>query len=898
MGERVYLIDGSALVYRSHFAFTRNPLVTSAGENVSAVYGFAQTLFMLLREEEARYAAVVFDTPAPTERHERYVAYKAHRPAMPDVLVAQLPLVDELVRAVGIRNLTRPGIEADDLIASLAITVAGGGYDAVIVSADKDFHPILSDRIRQWVPPRGAQPASWLGPKEVEQRWGMSADRLLDVFALIGDSVDNVPGVPGIGEKTALDLIRTYGTLDQLYERIDTVSRASIREKLASHRDDAFLSRDLIRLHTDLVPDVVVSDLAVPDIRQRAELLPLLQRLEFRRMVEQLGLRPQSNWEGHYDLILDGTRLREVLSEPAGKAATGGILSIATEGTGTEARSSHLLGIGFSMEAGRAHYAAIGAEGRAGVSPEEMRSLLAPLLEAPAIEKVGHNIKVDLHRLGTIGIAVRGPLFDTMVASYLIDPDRSRDIGTLALEMLDHKKIARGEITGSGKQKVAIESVPAERLRDHSAEAADIAFRLREPLTAALAERGEEKLYRKVEEPLIQVLLSMETAGVCCDPAQLAVLSVEMASDIARLAAEIHRLAGAEFNIGSPQQLGEILFSRLKLKHGRKTKTGWSTDSDVLEELAVDQPIARAVLEYRQALKLTSTYVDVLPKLIDPRTGRIHAQFNQTVAATGRLSSSEPNMQNIPGRTPQGRRIRRAFVAQNPGDVLTSADYSQIELRILAHLSEDEALVEAFRSGEDIHAATAARIFDLPVDRIDPLLRSRAKTVNFGVLYGMGPSRLSREMSIPLQDARRFIEHYFAKMPRVRSYLEENLSRARTNGYVSTILGRRRYLPELRSSDGRIRAQAERIAANAPIQGSAADLIKVAMIAIDNELRRQGLATRLILQVHDELVLEGPEREGNAVRALVREGLENAAALRVPLKVDLHSGANWDEAHP
>ncbi len=893
MGERVYLIDGSALVYRSHFAFIRNPLVTSSGENVSAVYGFAQTLFMILREEAARYAAVVFDTPEPTERHQRYVAYKAHRPPMPDTLVSQLPLVEALIRAVGIRDLTRPGTEADDLIASLAVASVSRGYEVVIVSADKDFNPILSDGIRQWVPPRGAQGAAWLGPKEVEDRWGIPPARLVDLFALIGDSVDNVPGVAGIGEKTASELIRAYGDLDTLYERLDSVPRAGIREKLRAHREEAFLSRDLIRLRTDLVPDVEPEDFAVPDLRVRGDLLPLLQRLEFRRMIEQLGLKPQSTWEGRYDPIPDAAALRDLVSRYPGKGA----LSIATAGTGGEPRSSRLLGIGLAWEPGRAHYIAIEEEGKEGVRPREARDLLGPLLEDPSIEKVGENVKGDLHRLQGIGIATQGPLFDARIASYLIDPDRPRDLGGMALEILGHKIGGLEDLLGSGRQKVAIESVPRERLGRRLAEDADVALRLRDPLSVTLAERGQEKLSREIESPLIRILASMERAGVCCDPAQLRVLSVEMESDIARLTGEIHRLAGREFNIGSPQQLGEILFDRMKLKRGKKTKTGWSTDSDILEELAVDQPIARAVLEYRQAGKLRSTYVDALPKLIDPVTGRIHAQFNQTTAATGRLSSSDPNLQNIPIRSPMGRRIRRAFVAQRPGDVLISADYSQIELRILAHLSEEPSLVEAFRTGADIHAATAGRIFDLPPDRVDPVLRSRAKVVNYGILYGMGPVRLSREMSIPLPDARRFIEQYFAKMPRVRSYLDENLARAKREGYVATILGRRRYLPELRSSDGRLRAQAERIAANAPIQGSAADLIKIAMIRLDEKLRSIRSATRLILQVHDELVFEGPDRELEEIQALVSAEMEGAVPLRVPLRVDVHSGGNWDEAH-
>jgi DNA polymerase I len=894
MPSRVFLIDGSALVYRSHFAFIRNPLVTSTGLNVSAVFGFAQTLLMVLRDEKATHAAVAFDTPVPTERHERYAEYKAHRPPMPDPLVAQLPLIDELVRAVGIKNVTRPGFEADDLIASIAITLTLRGDEAVIVSADKDFHPILSDKIRQWVPPRGPQPAVWLGPKEVEGKWGVPPAQLVDVFALIGDAVDNVPGVPGIGEKTGLELIRDFGSLDSLYERLGDVARPSIREKLTKHRTEAFLSRELIRLQTNLVPEIEIDEYLVPDLRERADLLPLLQRLEFRRMVEQLGLKPPTVWDGRIELVRDTARLAEIASRFPGK----GSFAIATEGTEGPPWRSRLLGVAFAWEPGSVTFAHVSAgAGDDGVPVSAIGEILGPILSNPQIEKVGRNLKCDLHRLARIGIAVRGPLFDLSIASYLIEPDRPRDPETLSIELLGHRKMARADLCGSGKQRVDVESLSAERLSEFAGEEADVALRLRDPLMSALRERNAEKLFRDIEAPLIPVLVSMERSGVCCDASQLASLSAEMEADLARLTKEIHRLAGAEFNIGSPQQVGEILFDRLRLRKRKKTKTGWSTDQDVLEDLAVDQPIARAILDHRQLQKLRSTYVDVLPRLADLETGRIHAQFNQTVAATGRLSSSDPNLQNIPIRTPQGRRIRRAFVAQNVGDLLLAADYSQIELRILAHLSGDEGLVEAFRLGADIHSATASRIFDIPMERVDSVIRGRAKVVNFGVLYGMGPVRLSREMGIPLVEARHFIQQYFQKMPRVRNYLEENLAIARRDGFVSTVLGRRRYLPELRSGDARVRAAAERVAANAPIQGSAADLIKVAMIEIQRIIIEERLESRLILQVHDELVMECPNDERERVAEIVRREMEGAASLKVPLKVDIRSGTNWDEAH-
>lgn len=895
MGERIFLIDGTALIYRSHFAFMRAPLTTSSGQNVSAVFGVAQTLLAVLRGEEARFAAVALDTAAPTFRHERYEAYKAQRPPMPEDLALQLPLVRELIDALGLVILQREGVEADDLIASLAVEAASQGHEAVIVSADKDFNQLVGPGVVQYVPARGKESPVWLGPAEVAERWGVSAPQVLDVLALAGDAVDNIPGVRGIGEKTAVELIRRFGDLDSLYASLDAVERASIREKLAAHRDEAFLSRDLIRLRRDLLPGAAIESFRVPPIGSRPGLLELLQRLEFRRLIEGLDLRPAAGeWRGEYRLADDEESLRAALAtRPDGAAA----ISVDTETDSLDARTARAVGISFAWEAGRAFYIPLGHREGRNLDPARVAALLQPILADPAIEKVGQNLKFDLHVLTGLGIRVEPPLFDTLLASYLLDPDRRHDLDSLTLELLGHRKIPTKDLIGSGKAQTTMDRLQPDAVKDYAGEDADAAFRLREILDPSLRERGQVELFRSIEAPLIQVLVSMERAGVHVDTAGLRALGGEMEEEQRRQLEEITRLAGVEFNVQSPQQLGQVLFERLKLPRGKKTKTGYSTDSEVLEELAVDHPIAGAVLAYRQTAKLRSTYVDALPRLVDPVTGRLHAQFHQAVAATGRLSSSDPNLQNIPVRTSQGRRIRAAFTPQQAGDILISADYSQIELRILAHLSQDEGLLQAFRAGEDIHAATAARIFDLPADKIDPATRARAKTVNFGVLYGMGPVRLSREMGIPLAEARKFIDQYFAKMPGVRRYLEEGLESARRDGYVSTILGRRRYLPALRSEDARSRAQAERIAANTPIQGSAADLIKAAMIRVDRLLTAGRLRTRLILQVHDELLFEGPASERETVTALAREAMETAVDIAVPLKVDVGSGESWDRAH-
>jgi DNA polymerase-1 len=894
MPKRIYLLDGSALVYRAHFAFARNPLITSDGRNVSAVFGFAQTLFNVLREQEAEYAAVAFDTGAPTFRHERYKQYKANRPPTPDELITQMPVVRSLVDAAGLKVLERDGVEADDLIASLAIQVSEAGGEVVIVSADKDFHQLLRNSILQWIPPRGREKGTLFDPEKVRIKWGVEPPRVLDVLALMGDAVDNVPGVKGVGEKTARQLIEEYGDLDQLYSQIEQVARPVLREKLRASREEAFLSRELIRLRTDLFPEETIEAYRVPSLEGRRELLQLLQELEFRRLIDSLKLRAEADWQVRYEAITDPGRLREVLSQ---LPKEGGSLAIDTETDSLDARRARAVGISLCWRPGEAYYLPLSHCSGENMTLREIHADLTAILEDERIEKVGQNMKFDLHVLQGIGLAVRGPLFDTLVASYLLDPDRPHDLDSLTFDMLGHRKIPTVELIGKGKDQTTMDRLSIEKVRDYAAEDADAALRLHEVLLPALRDRGAESLYREVEAPLIPILTAMENAGVHIDRQGLSRLSKEMEVDQDRLEKRIHQLAGGEFNINSPSQLGRVLFDHLKLPRGKKTKTGYSTDQEVLEKLAPDAPIAGAVLEYRQLSKLRSTYVEALPKIVDQQTGRIHGRFHQTVAATGRLSSSDPNLQNIPVRTPLGRRIRQAFTAQDKGAILISADYSQIELRLLAHLSSDDGLVAAFAAGEDIHAATAARIFDVGIESVDPDMRGRAKTVNFGVLYGMGASRLSRELGIPIREAKTFIEQYFAKMPGVKRYQEENLSLARANGYVTTLLGRRRYLPGLQGEDPRARSQAERIAANTPIQGSAADLIKRAMIQIHDKLRRGRFTTRMILQVHDELLFEGPEAEYEAVAALVVSAMEAAAELVVPLKVDLGFGANWDRAH-
>jgi DNA polymerase-1 len=891
--DTVFLVDGTALVYRAHFAFLRNPLITTKGELVSAVYGFASALFQLLRVEKPSYMAVAFDRSAPTFRHEQYAEYKAHRRPVPDDLIPQLPRARELVSALGVCILEQDGVEADDLIGTMVRVARQEGRDVVIVSSDKDFMQLLEPGVRQWIPPYMGGDAQWVDPDGVRERWGVRPDQMVDLLALMGDASDNVPGVAGVGAKTAASLLQEYASLDGSYAHLGEIGKKGLQEKLERDRASAYMSRDLVCIRAELPPPARLEDLRVPPLAEQTALPPLLRELEFRRLLEVLGLAEEETWSAHC-AILDTEEalvaaLREWRAEPRP-------LVIDAVTASPDARTGAAVGISLAWEEGRAYYIPVGHQEGRNLAPEIVGRHLRPILGDPSVGLIGQNLKSDLHVLAGLGLEARGELLDTLLASYLIDPEGAHDLDALSRSLLQHRMIPIADLIGKGRKQIALDQVPVEKVAEFSGEDVDVTFRLFHILTPRLQSQGLYKLWEELECPLVRVLLRMEQAGVKVDANWLRGLSGVMEKDLERVTAEIYRLAGVEFNIGSPVQLSKVLFETLKLPSRKKTKTGRSTDSEVLEELAEFHPLPRLLLEHRSLSKLKGTYIDALPLLIDPRTGRIHACFNQMVAATGRLSSSDPNLQNIPIRTPLGREIRKAFVAE-PGSVLLSADYSQIELRLLAHLSGDEWLKAAFRSGQDVHAATAERIFGVTAAQVDPAMRARAKTVNFGVIYGMGPLRLARELSITIPQARAFIESYFAKMPAVKGYMDDTLDQARRDGYVSTLFGRRRLIRGLESGDSRIRSQAERIVNNTPIQGAAADLIKRAMLEVDRTLAGRGLKARLILQIHDELVLEVPEEEIGEVERLVRAAMEGAAALDVPLQVDIGRGAHWGEAH-
>ena len=925
---RLFLIDGCALAYRAHFAMARNPLINSRGENTSAVYLFLRTLRSLFDHEAPTHVAVVFDTPEPTFRHQKYEAYKATREKMPDDLVNQLPLIQELISALGIPRVEKPGFEADDIIGTLAVRAAKEGMDTFLVSRDKDFMQLLGPHIRMYDFKRGMAEAEVLGPEAALRRFGVGPDKVVDVLGLMGDSSDNVPGVPGVGEKTAVKLVTDHGSLEAALEAAEKggiVGRAG--KNLVAFKDQARLSKDLVTLDTDVDLDLGPGELIRGESDQ-ATLRTLFMRLEFRDLLEAIDEGETGAQARHYHLVKTPDAFRALVETLRGA----GRFVLDLETTSLNPREARIVGVSLSVKPHEAYYVpanldppvfqdrASGGGTTPGEAPGETGTLfsgdeelldlapvlegLRPLLEDPALEKCGQNLKYDLLVLRHHGMEVRGVAFDTMVAAYLDDPGaRQHGLDALALRFLQVKKIPIESLIGKGKKQITMDAVPVEAVTGYACEDADITFQLWEFFTERLRILGVETLNSEVEVPLIQVLMDMESRGIRLEPEKLRRLGEGLKTDLARLETDLHALAGEAFNVQSPKQLQPILYEKLKVheamgvKRIKRTKTGLSTDQSVLETLR-PHPFVEKLLEYRVKSKLQNTYVDALPALVDPSDGRIHTSFNQTVTATGRLSSSNPNLQNIPIRTRIGSRIREAFLPAADGWKLLSADYSQVELRIMAHLSRDEALLEAFRAGEDIHRRTAALVFEVKPEDVTPELRSRAKAINFGIMYGMGSNRLARETGISDKEARAFIQAYFEGLPAVKAFLDGCIETAEKNGFVTTLLNRRRNLPEIQSGDPRIRAQARNIAVNTPIQGTAADLVKVAMVRVHQRLKRTGMQSNLLLQVHDELVFEAPESEVEALRALVVEEMEGAFSLDLPLKVDVGVGENWLQAHP
>jgi DNA polymerase-1 len=885
MRERtVYLVDGSAQLHRAYFAI--RGLATSRGLPTNASYGFTTMLRKLLQDEAPEWIGISFDLKTKTFRHEEYAAYKANRPRMDDDLAAQIPYVHRVCAVLGLQILEVEGFEADDVIATLARQAVDKGMRVVVVSGDKDLLQLVSRDVAVLNPGREGAGATLYDESKVEEKMGVPPGRVADVLALVGDAVDNVPGVAGIGDKGARELIREYGSLEAVLENVDSIKRPSYREGLRAHRDDALLSKRLVTLRTDAPVTLDLERLrrGEPD-REAAH--ALFSELEFVALAREF--LPESGAAGiSRRVAATEEEVRNVAAEAV--RAERIALSVAAHGSGVRATA---IGVGLSWCRGQAVFVPLSTsplELPEALPPAQAAEILRPLLEDARKPKLSAAGKRDRVVLAASGHSLTGLAFDVSLAAYLVNPGRrSYALEELALEYLGERRSATSTPPGA---------TPLDAVAVAVSEQAELVLRLYEPMTKRLREEGLDSVFETMELPLVEVLADMERAGVKVDRARLGALSAEMETEIASLTDEIHALAGQEFNINSPVQLREVLFDRLGLRPLRRTaKTrAASTAEEVLEELAATHPLPARILQYRGVQKLKSTYVDALPALINPETGRIHATFNQTIAATGRISSSEPNLQNIPIRTREGRRVREAFVAEE-GHVLVSADYSQIELRILAHLSKDEGLIAAFRRGEDIHDRTARDVFG-PFSPLAPEeQRRRSKMVNYALLYGKTAFTLAKDIGVGRPEAAAFIEAYFARYPGVRRFLDETLAEARASGTVRTLLGRLRRLPDLRAKGSQARAEAERQAVNTPVQGSAADLIKKAMVDLHAALRREGLKTRLILQIHDELLLEAPEAEAEAALALAKERMEGALALDVPLVVEARAGKTWADVH-
>ena len=890
--KSLYLIDGSSYIFRAYFGI-RQFLSTSTGFPTNALYGFIHMLQKVVKDEKPDYLAVAFDSKEKTFRHKMYEDYKANRDAPPEDLGKQFPYFEPLVQAYNIHSVRVPGYEADDIIGTLAKKGAEEGFKVVIVSGDKDMMQLIGPNIYML----DTMKNKWFGVDEVEEKFGVTPDKVVDVMGLMGDSSDHIPGVRGVGPKTASELIRKFGSMYELYERIDEVDKAKLKEKLVKDREMALLSRDLVTINKSMELSGGLEDMKFksPD---NSELRKLFSEFEFSSLLRELGDDPEVSFpetKSHYETILTEVDLERWVE----KIKESKIFALDLETTNLHPVKARVVGISLSCEAGVACYIPL-AHRYLGV-PDQLDldwvlTKLKPLLEDPKLKKVGQNIKYDLIVLMNEGISLRGVAFDTMLASYILSPSgRRHNMDDMARDYLAHTTIKYKEVVGTGSKEVRFDEVDIERATEYAAEDADITWQLYEKLSSLL--HGDDlKLLLELELPLIEVLAKMERHGMQVDRNHLKKLSQLIQQKLEEQQKEIYLLADEEFNINSPKQLSVILFEKLGLPVIKKTKNGYSTDVSVLEQLASEHDLPDVILTYRQLGKLKSTYIDALQDDIFTKTGRVHTSFNQTVAATGRLSSSNPNLQNIPIRTEMGREIRKAFTVER-NNYLLSADYSQVELRVLAHLSEDEALIDAFQMGEDIHTRTACEIFGTSPERLDAEARRMAKAVNFGIVYGLSPFGLSKQLKIYPKDAKKFIDQYFALYKTVKTYMEETVAQAKEVGYTTTIMNRKRYLPDLKSQNRQVRESAERIAINSPVQGSAADLIKLAMIKLTEQIRKKKLKSRMILQVHDELLFECLDEEEQEMRALVKKEMELVMPLKVPLVVDIGWGKNWNTAH-
>ena len=919
--DRLFLLDAYALIYRSYYAFLKNPRINSKGLNTSAIMGFVNTLNEVITKEQPTYMAVAFDH-GKTFRHEAFPAYKAQREETPEDIRSSVPIIKDILEAYHIPVLQADGFEADDVIGTLATAAGREGIETYMLTPDKDYGQLVGGNVYIYRPRHGGG-YDTLGESEVTQKYGIATTaQVIDLLALMGDSADNFPGCPGVGEKTAAKLITQFGSIDNMLAHTDEI-KGKLREKVEGAVDDIRMSRFLATIRTDvpIALDLEKMKMTSPD-EERLE--KIFQELEFRALTDKI-IKKVKNTPKKDDLQLDlfGEFAAESQGEPKNASILGlketphdyqlieseeearkirdyfltkEILSFDTETTSTNAIDAELVGLSFAVEEFKAVYVSVPAEREAA---QRMVDIFRPLYQSEHIMKVGQNIKYDYEVLRRYGIEVRGPMFDTMLAHYIVQPELHHNMDYMAETLLGYQTIHIDQLIGPrGKGQRSMRDLQPQEVYEYAAEDADVTLRLKNVLEQKLKEVDGERLFYDIEMPLVPVLAEMELTGVCLDTAALAETGKNFNRRLAEYEQKIYAEAGETFNISSPKQVGDILFGKMKIvDKPKKTKTGqYVTSEEVLTQLRSRAPIVDDILSYRGLKKLLGTYVEALPRLINPRTGHIHTCFNQAITATGRLSSSDPNLQNIPIRDDDGKEIRKSFVPE-PGCLFFSADYSQIELRIMAHLSQDEHMLDAFRSGTDIHAATAAKIWHVPVEEVTPEQRKKAKQANFGIIYGISTYGLAQRMNISNSEARQLIDDYFATFPRVKAYMDEAIATCREKGYAETIYHRRRYLPDIASRNATVRGFAERNAINAPIQGSEADIIKVAMIHIFKRFVTEGLRSRMILQVHDELNFSVYPEERERVERIVIEEMENACRLSIPLTADAGWGANWLEAH-
>ena len=946
--KKLFLIDAYAIIYRAYYAFIRNPRFNSKGLNTSAIFGFINTLEDVLKREKPTHIAVAFDPKGKTFRHEAFEQYKAQREATPEDIRLAVPIIKSLIKAYNIPALEVPGFEADDVIGTMAKKAEQAGFEVFMLTPDKDYGQLVSDHIFMYRP-KHTGGFETMGPAEVKAKYDLdSHEQVIDLLGLMGDASDNIPGCPGVGEKTAVKLLKEFGSIDTLLSRTNEL-KGALKTKIEENKEQIIFSRFLATIRIDVPIDFDEKSLEI-EPRNEPELRVLFDELEFRTMSAKIGntfssfppdqplpsiktTKPKP--AGQMSLFDDlenpdakpGQKQVNPLEEEPIIEATTGLKSLQniphkyilidtkvkrsnlisqlfvqksvcfdTETTGLDMFTSDLVGLSFCFVEGEAYYVTL-PENK--TEAKEVLHEFKAFFDNDRIEKIGQNIKFDLLMLLQYGIELKGKLFDTMIAHYLIQPELRHGMDYLAEIYLNYRTIHFEDLVGSkGKNQADIRTVDIKKLCDYAAEDADVTFRLKQILEKELKENALENLFYEIEMPLMQVLATMEHTGVRIDSEALRQSSVILTDEMLKLEKEIHEIAGYEFNVSSPMQVGEILFDRLKLDDkAKKTKTGqYSTSEDILEKLQSKHPIIGKILDYRGLKKLLSTYIDALPQLISPVTGKVHTSYNQTVAATGRLSSTNPNLQNIPIRDAQGKEIRKAFIP-DADSLFFSADYSQIELRIMAHLSSDANMLEAFNSGHDIHTATAAKIYKIPLEEVTSDMRRKAKTANFGIIYGISVFGLSDRLSIPRAEAKELIDGYFVTYPEVKKYMDASIKRAKEMGYVETLLGRKRFLPDINSQNSIVRGFAERNAINAPIQGTAADIIKIAMVRIQKRLEQENLQAKMTMQVHDELNFTVPKKELEALQKAVIEEMENAIKLQVPLIADCGVGANWLEAH-